>query len=185
MNLDGAKLMFRLEPDERESGKTIGYCTNAIMELNRFDIPVFLECLPVEKTESGYRIKKNVFDLVQTIGIATALGDSSRNIWLKIPYCDKFNTVAKATTCPILMLGGESKGDPTGTINEFYHGLHEGNNVRGALVGRNVTFPGKDDPFAVSCAVSKIVHDLCSPDEAIDHLAKVRGKEMDALTKHF
>jgi len=185
MKLDGAKLMFRLEPNEEASGKTIYYCSNAINELNKYNIPVFLECLPVEKADGGYKVKKNALDLVQTIGVATALGDSSRNLWLKIPYCANFELVARSTTAPILMLGGASRGDPTGVIKEFAQGMLAGNNVRGVLVGRNVTFPGKDDPFAVSGAILKVVHDGYSAEKAISYLMENKGKDMNFLCKYF
>ncbi len=185
MRLDGAKLMFRLEPNETASGDTIHYCSNAINELNDYDVPVFLECLPVEKTDDGYKVRKNFSDLVKTVGVATGLGYSSKNLWLKIPYCDDFEIVAKSTTCPILMLGGASREDPTGVMKEFRQGMDSGKNVRGVLVGRNVTFPGKDDPYAVSSAIMRIVHDACSVEEALDCLAKGRGKNMDVLSKLF
>jgi hypothetical protein len=36
------------------------------------------------------------------------------------------------------------------------------------LVGRNVSFPGLEDPAAVAQAISDIVHKGISPDEAIE-----------------
>jgi hypothetical protein len=56
-------------------------------------------------------------------------------------------------------------------------------NVRGALVGRNVLFPGPEDPSAVAGAVSRIVHQNYSVDQALQHIAAIRGKEMDKLTR--
>ena len=72
------------------------------------------------------KVKKNASDLIRVMGVATALGDSSRAIWLKIPYCEEYERVARATTCPILMLGGESKGDPTPTLRDFAAGMRAG-----------------------------------------------------------
>jgi hypothetical protein len=42
MKLDAAKIMFRIETSEKESGATIGYCAEAINELNDLDIPIFV-----------------------------------------------------------------------------------------------------------------------------------------------
>jgi DhnA family fructose-bisphosphate aldolase class Ia len=185
LQLDGAKLMFRLDPNDDRSLHTIENCARAITELNKYSVPVFIETFAVGKTTDGYKVLKTPEELIKIIGVATALGDSSKGIWLKIPYCEEFERVAKATSCPILMLGGESSGDPTPVLHEFAQGLACGPNVRGALVGRNVLFPGHEDPSAVADAVNRIVHHNYSADQAIAHMSNVRGKEMDRLTRFF
>jgi hypothetical protein len=91
LRLDGAKIMFRLEPTDSRSLDTIATCAKVITELNKRSIPVFLEVFSVERTESGYKTLKNADELIRTIGVATALGDSSRGIWPKIPYCEGFD----------------------------------------------------------------------------------------------
>jgi DhnA family fructose-bisphosphate aldolase class Ia len=91
--------------------------------------------------------------------------------------------VTRATTLPILMLGGEPKGDPTPMLNEFASGMRAGNNVRGALVGRNILFPGADDPMATAEAVNKIVHNGFTAEHAADYIMANRGRSMNALTK--
>lgn len=181
LRLDGVKMMFRLDPKSSESGKTIMYCVEAINECLKYDISVFIEALYVENTEQGYKSIKSPEGLVRVVGVASALGSSSMNSWLKIPYCDNFEVVAKATTLPILMLGGASKVDPTPTINEFVKGMKAGENVRGALVGRNVHHPGNDDPFAVALAVNSVVHEGYDVEQAVECLMENRGKEMDKL----
>ncbi len=181
LRLDGAKLMFRLDQNDSRSLDTIDACAKAITELNSHSLPVFLEAFSVEKTDTGYKALKTPDELIKTISVATALGSSSRGIWLKIPFCEGFERVAKATTCPILMLGGESTGDPFKILQEFSVGMKSGSNVRGALVGRNVLFPGAEDPFAVAGAVSGIVHRDLPPDRAIEHVSSTRGDRMDEL----
>ncbi|MCL0090704.1 hypothetical protein M1O13_01715 [Dehalococcoidia bacterium] len=181
MRLDGAKLMFRLDPTSPDSGATIHYTAQAIRQLNAYDIPAFVECLPVKKLEGRYSVNKAPEALIQVIGIATALGDSSRNIWLKIPYVESFELVAKSTTCPILILGGASRGDPTQILEEIATALKAGKNVRGILLGRNVLFPAKQDPLAVALAVSSIVHEDLSAQEAEDRLMEASGRDMDRL----
>jgi DhnA family fructose-bisphosphate aldolase class Ia len=181
LRLDGAKTMFRLDVTSPDSARTMLYNTHIINELNRYEIPCFLEALFV--TADGFKMQKSVAEMVKIIGVASAMGDSSRNLWLKIPYCEEYPRVVRATTLPLLMLGGESKGDPTGTIGEFVEGMKAGANVRGALVGRNILFPGKDDPLAAALAVSRVVHAGASTEEAIAHLMKSRGIDLDALTR--
>lgn len=185
MGLDGSKIMFRLEVGSQESGKTIMYCVNAINECNALGVTTFLEPLPVEKTDEGYSILKNAEDMVKIVGIASALGGTSMNTWLKLPYCENYELVAGASTLPKLMLGGSSKGNPTPTIAEFVNGMKAGNSIRGALVGRNVHHPGVDDPRAVALAINGVVHQGFSVDQAVDHLMESRGKGMDDLTKYI
>lgn len=179
LNLDGGKLLLRLAPQSEDSAKTIEYCVQAINDLNKYDIPIFLEPLPVDEK---YKVIKEAEALVKIVGVATALGDSSRNIWLKIPYCKEFENVARATTCPILMLGGAVKESAEPLLAEFYQGMQAGKNVRGVLVGRNVLFPGDDDPRAVAAAVSGIVHAGLDVNQAQDRLAEERGKDTEVLS---
>ena len=182
LRLDGAKMMFRLDLKDAGSLDTILACVQAINELNKRNVPVFLEAFSVERTGEGYKTLKTADELIKTIGVATALGDSSKGIWLKIPHCEGFDRVAKSTTCPILMLGGESVGNPSGIFQEFSDGMAAGNNVRGALVGRNVLYPGQEDPSAVADAVSKIVHSSFTVDRAVSHMKSARGRNMDRLS---
>lgn len=164
LGLDGAKLMFRLTfPEaEKECGKTIEYCARAINDLNERNIAIFLECLPVAREGyrrlEKYKTIKEAEELIKVIGVATALGDSSRNMWLKIPYCKDFEKVALATTCPILVLGGEAKGDISPVLKEISQAMKVGKNVRGVLMGRNLLFPGTDDPQTIAILINKIVH---------------------------
>lgn len=166
--LDGAKILMRLCDDEPDSLKTLVASAGAITELNALGLPIFLEPLPVIKTEKGYKVVKSADALARIVGVASALGDSSRLLWLKLPYCENYEVVARATTLPILLLGGESVGDPSGFLREVAAGLAAGSNVRGALVGRNVLYPGDDDPLAVAEAVGGIVHQGWSVEQAID-----------------
>lgn len=164
--LDCAKLMFRLCLDNPDSLATIEYCAKAISELARAGIPSFLEPLPVERVDSGFKVSKNPHDLMRVIGVASALGVSSALTWLKVPIVADFEQVCRATTLPMLLLGGESSGDPRRLMADFRHALDAGTNVRGALIGRNVLYPGPFDPLGVAVGISRMVHRSISADEA-------------------
>ncbi len=166
MRLDGAKLMFRLDPANPDSGATLQDCALALRQLQEHSIPAFLEPLPVRWDGQRYAVEKKAPEMIRAVGIATALGDSCRNLWLKLPYAEEFAKVARATACPILMLGGEAKGDPAGLLHEFALGLEAGANVRGVLVGRNVLFPRDEDPALMASAVACVVHDRIPPHQA-------------------
>lgn len=165
--LDGAKILMRISDEEPDSLKTMMATARAITELNAQGVPTFLEPLPVVKSEKVYKVIKSAEALAKIVGVASALGDSSRLLWLKLPYCENYEIVARATTLPILLLGGESAGDPTGYLREVSAGMAAGANVRGALVGRNVLYPGDDDPLAVAEAVGGIVHHGWQAEQAL------------------
>ena len=189
LRMDGAKIMWRLDTTNKDSAKTMLYCSDIISQLNKYEMPCFLE--PLFVTSEGYKIKKSLAEMIKVIGVASAMGDSSRNLWLKIPTNDKaaaegdYQKIARATTLPMLMLGGESAGNPTGTIAEFELGMKAGATMRGALVGRNILFPGKDDPLATALSVNKVVHNAFTTEQAVDFINKNRDLNLDALTKYI
>ena len=80
LRLDGAKMMFRLDLNDTRSLDTIEVCSKAITELNKYSIPAFLEAFSVQRTPEGYKTLKTPEELIKTLSVATALGDSSRNL---------------------------------------------------------------------------------------------------------
>jgi DhnA family fructose-bisphosphate aldolase class Ia len=181
--LDGAKLLLRVDEREPASLKTMMACAQAINESNARGLPMFLEPLPVTRTEKGYVVVKTPEALARLAGAASALGDSSRNLWLKLPHCEGYETVARATTLPILLLGGESAGDPAPFLRQLGAALAAGPNVRGALVGRNVLYPGEEDPLAMAEAAGGIVHEGWPVEAALDSMTANRGRDMDRLSR--
>jgi DhnA family fructose-bisphosphate aldolase class Ia len=181
-HLDGAKLLLRICDDDPASLKTMLACAAAITHANSLYLPTFLEPLPVVRTDKGYTVVKTADALARIVGVASALGDSSRCLWLKLPYCEGYEKVARATTLPILLLGGESAGDPAPFLRQIRSALDAGANVRGALVGRNVLHPGAEDPLAVAEAVGGIIHKGWSVEQALEHSRTQTGRDMDALS---
>lgn len=183
--LDGAKMLLRIAEGEPGSLKTMLAAAGAITECNALGVPMFLEPLPVAKNGAGWAVQKDCEALARIAGVASALGDSSRYLWLKLPYCAGYETVARSTTLPILLLGGEAAGNPAAFLHELASGLDAGANVRGALVGRNVLYPGDDDPLAMACAVGGIIHQGWSVDQALESFAANRGRDLDRVSRHF
>jgi DhnA family fructose-bisphosphate aldolase class Ia len=177
LRMDGAKFMFRLDPTDPASGRTILACADAVSQCVRADLTAFLEPLPLKRMRRGYRIQRTVADLTGMLSIAAALGASSLNTWLTIPSCKGLQQVARATTLPILILGGEVTGDPLPVLQDLQVAMQAGANIRGALIGRNVIFPGPDDPRAMAAAVAVLVHDRTDLAESQTVMAAERGKE--------
>ena len=177
LGLDGAKMMVRLDLERKMakySQKTLEICSKMIRHCNKYNIPAFIEALPVERDQNGnYKVKMSADELIKTMGVATALGGSSLNIWLKIPYVDNYESVVRSTNNPILILGGESTGNPIEILKDF---------EKGCLAGRNLLYPGYDDPRDVVLEVSNLIHDYTNNEDAIKIISPNRGKEMDFLT---
>ncbi len=183
--LDGAKILLRVDESEPASLKTVLASAQAINEANALQLPTFLEPLPVQKTDKGYTVVKSAAALARLAGVASALGDSSRYLWLKLPYCEDFEVVARSTTLPILLLGGESAGDPAPFLRQLASAMTAGPNVRGALVGRNVLYPGDEDPLAMAEAAGGIVHRGWPVEEALDSMTANRARDMDCLSRRL
>jgi DhnA family fructose-bisphosphate aldolase class Ia len=60
-------------------------------------------------------------------------------------------------------------------LREIHQAMESGSNVRGALIGRNVLYPGKEDPRAMAAAVAALVHDKVPPTKLGPVLAANRG----------
>jgi hypothetical protein len=181
--LDGAKLLLRVCDDEPRSLRTLEMAAEAIRELSAMRLPAFLEVLPVVKTATGYEVARDAGRLAALAGVASALGDSSRYLWLKLPYCEGFGRVAAATTLPVLLLGGEASGDPVGLLREMAMGLASRSNVRGAMIGRNALYPGGRDPLSMARAVGGLVHRGWSVEQATAALSDEASGEQDAIAR--
>ena len=188
LRVDGVKMLLRLDLQDEASGETLDYCARAIDEVDRLGagLAVFLEPLPVRKGANGYEIVKTVEELVKTVGVASALGSTSANTWLKLPYMDNFGRVARATTLPILMLGGEIVDSPLSLLETFAKGMKAGANVRGVVVGRNILFPpNMEDPAAIAHAIEAIAHDGADARAAYGKMGEARNSEMDWVMNLF
>jgi DhnA family fructose-bisphosphate aldolase class Ia len=185
LNLDGGKMMYRFHPEDHGALITIDECAKAVTDLSKRDLNVFLEPASVEGREQGYAFKTDLDTLVKDLSAASALGATSLNMWLKISYNDNFARVARSTTLPILMLGGPAKDSPIDTIASFAKGMKAAHNVRGAMVGRNITFVQNDDPQAVAVALANVIHKGHSVDDAMQYIEKHRAEAMDEFTKFW
>ena len=56
-----------------------------------------------------------------------------------------------------------------------------GPNVRGTMVGRNVLYPGRVDPQLVGRAISRIVHQGCSGEQALEFLQAGKAERTETF----
>jgi hypothetical protein len=181
LRMDGGKFMVRLDPKDLASGRTLAACGEAVTHCVRADLMAFLEPLPVKRSRGGYAVRRTAEDLAGMVSVGAALGASSLNTWLNVPSCKNLEIVAGATTLPILILGGEVVGDSLPVLQDLRTAMQAGPTIRGALMGRNVLFPGPDDPRAMATAVSAIVHGQVDLKEAEQMMVAERGKDLHLL----
>lgn len=162
LRCDGGKMMYRLDPTEPASGRTITACAHAINDLRRHGLAAFLEPLGVK----GLTPAKDAATIIQNCGIASALGESSAHVWLKIPNCDELDKVCRATTLPLLLLGGPARETAQETLKDFATGLAAGSRIRGAIIGRNLLYPG-GDPLPMCKALTALVHQDATLEDAL------------------
>lgn len=158
MGMDGGKLLLRLCPDDPGSLRTMEACAAAVTQLNQRGLATFLEPLAAARTGNGFTIIRSAGEQVKAISVATALGDSSHNMWLKLPWCPDFSTVAASTSLPILLLGGPTPDANTSLLEQVQDAMAAGANVRGIMAGRTVLFPGDSDPLEGARALFELVH---------------------------
>jgi hypothetical protein len=172
LHCDGGKMLYRLDPEDPASGHTIEECAQAINSLRRHRLAAFVEALEVKHGTDGYHTIQDSAALIRQCGIAAALGDSSVHVWLKLPYSADFGRVCRATTLPILLLGGPARESPIETLRDFAAGLSSSPRVRGAVIGRNLLFPQDQDPLPMCLALTAMIHRGASFDEAVQLLAE-------------
>lgn len=185
LGLDGGKMLLRIGDDDPGSLKTMVACAEAITRLAAAGLPSFLEPLPVKREGGALKVVKEADALTRAACVAAGLGSTSRFTWLKLPHCPGYEKVARATTLPILLLGGESVGNPRPLLEQIASGMAAGATVRGALAGRNVLYPGDTDPLAVARAVNGIIHKGWTVDQAVAALDDAGGADLDALSRWF
>jgi DhnA family fructose-bisphosphate aldolase class Ia len=181
LGLDGGKFMVRIDPADPGSLATIEACARAVSELAEASLLAFLEPLPVVRESGAYKVVRTPRALAEAVSAASAIGASSLYTWLKVPTCPEFERVARATTLPLVILGGEAVGDPRPVLEDLRRGMEAGPNVRGTMIGRNALYPGADDPRAVAAAIATVVHDGADVDAALRAMDGERGKEPELV----
>jgi len=172
LRCDGGKMLYRLDPEDPASGRTVEACADAINSLRRHRLAAFVEALEVKRGTDGYHTAQDSAALIRHCGIAAALGDSSAHVWLKLPYSEDFGRVCRATTLPILLLGGPARESPIETLRDFAAGLTSSPRVRGAIIGRNLLFPPHQDPLPMCRALTAMIHRGAGFNEAVQLLAE-------------
>ena len=145
MNLDGAKMLLRIEDTDPGVARTIEACAQAVTELADRDLIAMLEPLPYEITAKGKaKLLKDDAKLIRATAIAAGLGATSAYTWLKLPAWSDIAAAAAVSTLPVLILGGDPGKNWDAAFADWARALEQPT-VRGLVIGRALLFPPDGD----------------------------------------
>ena len=152
MGLDGGKTLLRIDESDPAVARTIEMVAQVTTQLADLELVSMIEPLPYIKNVDGRAVlDPSEEKLIKVVSIASGLGSSSAYTWLKIPAPANPEKVAAATSCPILLLGG----DPGSNWEEVFAKWEKAlsvPNIRGLVPGRALLY-GED--LDVEAAVSR------------------------------
>ena len=161
-NLDGAKMLLRIDLADERTRYTIESCAQWITDLAAAKKMAMLEPLAYTTSSDGRAVLDTDDDaLVKCVGIASALGASSAYTWLKLPATDQIERVMAATSLPGLILGGAPGPDPESAFDGWRRAMAVPN-VRGLVVGRAQRYPPDGDVATAVATAANIVHPALS-----------------------
>src|SRR2546430_1225463 len=76
LRCDGGKMMYRMDPQDHASARTMLACSEAVNALRRRKLAAFLEPQGVLRKADSYEVQKDIATMVRQCGIASALGES-------------------------------------------------------------------------------------------------------------
>lgn len=158
LGLDGGKALLRIEPTDAGVPRTLESVARVVTALADAGAMVLVEPLPYRKrVDGGVELDPSEDALIRMVAIASGLGSSSAHTWLKIPATTDPARVAAATTCPILLLGGDAGREHERVFDAWRKALQVPN-IRGLVPGRSLLYP---EVLSVADAVgraARLVH---------------------------
>lgn len=144
MGLDGGKMLVRIALEDPATVRTLEHSARAVSALAAEGLMAMVEPF-LSRWEDGKVVNDLSPDaVIKSIGVASALGNTSRHTWLKVPVVEEMERVMTATTLPTLLLGGDPKGSDDEVFASWGSALGLPG-VRGLVVGRSLLFPQNDD----------------------------------------
>ena len=144
MGLDGGKMLVRIAPEDPATARTLEHAARAVSALADRGLIAMLEPF-MSRWEDGRLVNDLTPDaVIRSVAIASAVGNTSRHTWLKLPVVDDMERVMRSTTMPTLLLGGDPKGSDDEVFAAWEKALKLPG-VRGLVVGRALLYPHDDD----------------------------------------
>lgn len=105
---------------------------------------------------------------VENVALAARVGIELGADWVKVPYVKGFRQVTDACFKPVVILGGGLRSNQAEILAEVRVAIDEG--ASGATIGRNIF--EADDPEAMTAALSAIIHQNASVEQALAILGR-------------
>ena len=144
MGFDGGKMLFRIDPEDPATARTMQSCAGAVSDLAGLGLMAMVEPFISHRVEGRIRNDLSPEAVTRSIAVASGLGTTSAYTWLKVPVVDDMERVLAASTLPALLLGGEVSADQDAAFGRWRKAL-QFPSVHGLVVGRALLFPPDDD----------------------------------------
>ena len=163
LGLDGGKTLLRVDPTDPGVPRTLETVARLTTALADAGVMALIEPLPYRtRPGGGLELDPSEDALIRMVAIASGLGSSSAHTWLKIPATVDPARVAGATTCPVLLLGGDAGREHEQVFDAWERALQIPN-IRGLVPGRALLYP---EVLSVRDAVDRagaLVHPTAAP----------------------
>lgn len=144
-DLTGGKMLLRFDLSDPGTATTAQACAEAVTTLARARRIAMVEPFISYRADDGKVVNDLSADaVVKSVVMASGLGADTSWTWLKLPAVDDMERVVRATSLPILLLGGEVSTDPEETRRRWATAL-AARHVRGLVLGRSVLYPPDSD----------------------------------------
>lgn len=143
LHLDAGKLLLRVDHGDPGSLTTMESAARAIDAMAERRLPVFVEPFVSRRVDGRVRNDLSRIAVTTAVAIASGLAGTSAYTWLKLPVTDDpddMAAVARASTLPVVLLGGDAGGDPDAVYERWRAALRLPT-VLGLFAGRALLYP--------------------------------------------
>lgn len=160
--LEGGKLMVRVADDDPATLNTMVATAGAINDLADRRLVAMVEVFA--SRHDGQRAV-NVDDtdaLVRAVSVVQGLGRTSAYTWLKLPVVKDLAKLMRATSLPVVLLGGDPGGDAAATYERWKEAM-AWPQVIGLVAGRTLLYPPDGDVARAVDQAAAIVGAMSRP----------------------
>ena len=155
--LDFAKMLNRINFEDEGTANMLTESYAAVSDAASAGVPIMLEPFISKWVDGKIKNDLSTEAVVNSVSIASGLGNSSAYTWLKLPVVDRMEEVMAATTLPTLLLGGDPVEDQDKTYESWDAALAL-DGVRGLVVGRTLLYPQDGNVEAAIDTAVRLVH---------------------------
>lgn len=155
--LDFVKTLLRINLEDSVTPAALETNSRTVSAAAAAGLPIMLEPFMNEWQDGKATNVLTTDAVIKSVGIASALGNTSAYTWLKLPVVADMERVAAATTLPIVLLGGERSDDQQAAFACWQHALGLPG-VRGLVAGRSLIYPADGNVEAAVRTAAELVH---------------------------